>query len=81
MITSNLANILSENNLQRKEEEKEKQKNLNKQKGTETELSSITLQTYAIPQNTESRSLLPTQKDNMAVRLLCLCYEYILCAF
>ncbi|XP_071857875.1 uncharacterized protein isoform X1 [Bombus fervidus] len=65
-ITSNLANILSENNLQKKEEEKEKQKNLNKQKGTETELSSITLQTYAIPQNTQSRSLLQTQKDNMA---------------
>ncbi|KAK9299309.1 hypothetical protein QLX08_007659 [Tetragonisca angustula] len=64
-VTSNIANVISNSNLQQKHEEK--QEDLNKQKGTEIELSSITPQTSVIPQNTDSgsRLLLPFQKENM----------------
>ncbi|CAD1479002.1 unnamed protein product, partial [Heterotrigona itama] len=64
-VTSNLANVISNSDLQQKHEEK--QGDLNKQEGIEIELSSITPLTSIVPQNTdiESRSLLPFQKENM----------------
>ena len=78
-VTSNIANVISNSNLQQKHEEK--QEDLNKQKGTEIELSSITPQTSVIPQNTDSgsRLLLPFQKENMVVCIMFKSQIYLMC--
>ncbi|KOC70758.1 hypothetical protein WH47_06798, partial [Habropoda laboriosa] len=64
-LNSNLVNILSQINMQHKEEEKSE--NLNEQKERDFELSSITSQTYNLSQNTyvQSRSLSPIHQENM----------------
>lgn len=78
-VTSNLANVISNSNVQQKH--KEKQNDSNKQGGTEIELSSITSRTSIIPQNTdiESRSLLPFQKENMVVCIMFKSEIYLMC--
>ncbi|CAK9817403.1 hypothetical protein ANTPLA_LOCUS9365 [Anthophora plagiata] len=64
-LNSNLANILSQINMQHKEEEKSEK--LDEQKERDVELSSVTSQTYNVSQNTyvQSRSLSPIHQENI----------------